>query len=473
MSEPRSTPPPSPRARPNVVVVMTDDQGWWARQDHTPELITPAMLRLVDRGRDFTRAFCASPVCSPARASILTGRMPSAHGVHDWLRATPGDPPYDYLDGAVTTPMMLSDAGYRCGHVGKWHLGHAQHPAPGFTDWAMVHRAGGGPYLGAPVWVDGQAVTAPGYVTDRITDAAVDTLASMLAGPDPFYLQVHYTAPHTPWGAEHHPPERLAPYQDRPVTSLPVEPVHPWFDRSAGDLGRASDDPAWGIRGFAAALTAADEGLGRLLDLLDAHDRGRETYVIFLSDNGFSCGHHGIWGKGNATRPLNMLEESVRVPLIVAGPGVVTGEDPTMISTAGLHATIVDLAGVELPPDPLRAAPSFAGLLGGHSPHAERYVAVYDEYGGTRMIRSERWKYVVRHAGPAELYDLLSDPGERVDLIDHPDQRSRRAELDAELARWFAGHSLTERDAYRRPVGGGGQRTPVWTDHPDELRYAP
>lgn len=463
--------------RPNFVVVMTDDQGPWARSDLTPELVLPNLARLVARGRDFTRGFCASPVCSPARASVLTGRMPSAHGVHDWLRTGVAEhPPWAYLEGLTTTPMLLAEAGYRCGHVGKWHLGHAQHPAPGFADWAMVHQRGGGPYFSAPVWIDGQPTTADGYLTTLINDNAATVLSDMLAGNDPFYLQVHHTAPHTPWGAEHHPREYLKLYDDCDFPSLPREPTHPWFRKGDGhsDLDRAAVDPLPGLRGYAASLTAVDDGLGRLLDLLDQHGRGRDTYLIFLSDNGFNCGHHGIWGKGNGTRPLNMYEESVRVPFLVAGPNVAAGTDESLISSAGLFATIADLAGITPPQDPLRAAGSFASRLTPEpgASAGDGFVTVYDEYGGARMIRTERFKYVNRYDGPDELYDLIDDPGERTNLVDDADRKALRDDLHLELAGWFAAHVEPDRDAFTRPVTGYGQNTPVWTDDPDETRYA-
>ena len=121
-----------------------------------------------------THFYCASPVCSPARASILTGRMPSAHGIHDWLVGgrSPDAFPDTYLDGQPTTPETLARAGYQCWMSGKWHVGDAQWPAPGFTGW-YAHRYGGGPYVDAPVWRDGEAVSEGRYLTHAITEEAL------------------------------------------------------------------------------------------------------------------------------------------------------------------------------------------------------------------------------------------------------------------------------------------------------------
>lgn len=190
-------------------MIMTDDQGAWSRGRLMPELVTPALDELGATGRELTSFFCASPVCSPARASVLTGRMPSAHGVHDWIRCensgidTAG---VRYLAGLDTTPQILAENGWTCAHSGKWHLGDARNPAPGFTGW-FAHRDGGGPYYGAPVVTDGIEGTEPGYVTDAITAHAVALLTGLTSTDDPFYLQVHYTAPHAPWTPANHPDE--------------------------------------------------------------------------------------------------------------------------------------------------------------------------------------------------------------------------------------------------------------------------
>src|SRR5699024_6944433 len=121
--------------------------------------VTPTLDRLAAEGTYLERFFCASPVCSPARASLLTGRMPSAHGVHDWLRLEGVDRPHGtYLDGIPTLAGELNGAGYRCAMVGKWHVGYSHDPAPGYDYW-YTHRLGGGSYFDAPIWC---SMTRPG-----------------------------------------------------------------------------------------------------------------------------------------------------------------------------------------------------------------------------------------------------------------------------------------------------------------------
>src|SRR5699024_655650 len=154
-------------------------------------------------GVEFTRAFCASPVCSPSRASMLTGRMPSAHGVHDWIIGTehPDAHPDAYLTGQVTIAEVLADHGYDCAMIGKWHLGDARHPAPGYRTW-YAHRRGGGPYVGAPIWRDGHAAAEPRHFTEAVGAEAVRFLRER-TGAQPFFLHINFTAPHDPWFDQH------------------------------------------------------------------------------------------------------------------------------------------------------------------------------------------------------------------------------------------------------------------------------
>ena len=299
--------------RPNVIFILTDDQGPWAAGCYgNPEIRTPNIDRLAATGVRFDNFFCSSPVCSPARASLLTGKIPSQHGVHDWIRdgnMPPGA--VSYVEGQRTYTEILAEHGYRLGLSGKWHLGDSLTPQGGFTHW-FVHQQGGGPYNDAPMVSDGRAVTAPGYVSDVITDDALRFIDG--AGDAPFYLGVHYTAPHSPWDG--HPQDIVNSYDDCPFRSCPQEPMHPW----ATSLTRNCLGNREMLKGYFAAVTAMDLNVGRILDRLDERGLRQDTLIVFTSDNGFSCGHHGFWGKGNGTFPLNMYENSVKVPMIMSHP---------------------------------------------------------------------------------------------------------------------------------------------------------
>lgn len=461
---------PTPTA-PNFVVVLTDDQGPWATPWQMPELRMPRLEELAAESLRLDRFYCASPVCSPARASLLTGRVPSAHGVHDWLvgERSPDAYPDHYLDGQPTTPEVLAGAGYECWLSGKWHVGDSRTPAPGFSGW-YAHRFGGGPYVGAPVWRDGVEASEPRYLTEAITDEAL----AFLAGRDPrrpFYLQVNYTAPHDPW-LQGHPERYTGQYAGCDFPSVPREERHPWSqDRHHFDGAYA--DPVPRLVGYCASLTAVDDGLGRLLDhLADAGVR-ENTVVIFLSDNGFSCGHRGLWGKGNGTWPLNFWDNSVRVPAVVSVPGGAVGVTESLASATSLHATICDLAGVRPPADAWGAGESFAPLLRGEDAAGADVVVVASEYGGGRMITDGRWVYVERHDGPTELYDRDADPGERVNLADEEACRGEVARLGEALRAWYAPRERAGSSAWERDVRGFGQVHPVSRGRSDAETYAP
>ncbi|HUT56607.1 MAG TPA: sulfatase-like hydrolase/transferase [Phycisphaerae bacterium] len=436
-------------ARPNVLFILTDDQGVWSCGCYgNHEIRTPNIDRLAAAGLRFDSFFVATPVCSPSRATLLTGRIPSQHGVHDWLKAgNVGADAIRYLRGEVAYTDILSAHGWTCGLSGKWHLGDSQIPQHGFADW-FVHQRGGGPYYDAPMVRNGRLVNEPGYVTDAITDEAVRLLDRYAEAGGPFYLSVHYTAPHSPWEREHHPAELFDSYADCPFETCPQEPMHPWA------RGTWVNDRYYGsheaLQGYAAAITAMDAGVGRLLERLEQLGLRESTLVVFLSDNGFSCGQHGFWGKGNGTNPRNMFENSIKVPAIFSQPGRIPAGQATdaMVSAYDFMPTLLEYLDLPGPPAE-RNLPgsSFLPLLEGGQPAGREHVVVFDEYGPVRMARSRDWKYVHRHAyGPHELYNLAEDPDERNNLVDDPTCKDKIDELRAVMDEWFARYVIPARN---------------------------
>ncbi|WP_284645149.1 sulfatase-like hydrolase/transferase [Paenibacillus silviterrae] len=442
--------------RPNILFILSDDQGAWAmRCAGNHEIITPNLDRLAASGIRFDNFFCTSPVCSPARASLLTGRIPSQHGVHDWIKeGNVGDGAIRYLDGQTSYTELLSAAGYVCGISGKWHLGDSAIPQKGFTHW-YVHESGGGPYYNAPMIRNGQPEVEPRYLTEAITDDALQFLDKQ-DDRTPFYMSVNYTAPHSPW-VGNHPPEIVALYDDCPFETCPQEPAHPWTIPNApwGSNGREN------LKGYFAAVTAMDKHIGRLLDRLEEKGLTESTLVVFMGDNGFSCGQHGFWGKGNGTFPLNMYDTSVKVPAIFSHPGTIPQGSvcSSLLSGYDVMPTLLDYAGIREAAEPL-ALPgtSFAGILHGAPGQDRGSVYVYDEYGPVRMVRSRDWKYVHRYPyGPNELYHLALDPVERHNLVEDPAHMERIASMKAELDTWFVRYVDPCMDGIREPVKGGGQ----------------
>ena len=431
----------------NVLFILSDDQGSWAMGcSGNTDLKTPNLDRLASSGVRFENFYCASPVCSPARASLLTGKIPSAHGVHDWLAKgqcdssslsddlkamfskpdsemdydylwpktqLDGDEGIEYLKNHKTFTEVLHDNGWQCALSGKWHAGAANRAQCGFEDGWYTCAMGGQDYYNAVMLEDGKMTMRHGeYVTDLITDHAID----FLNGFDkdrPFCLCVHYSAPHSPWAAECHPKKYIDMYDGLPFDSVPEDPPHPWVsgvDQSFADWKKkehrgvrfihanyAPIRETWheyrqeSLRGYFAAVTAMDDSIGRLLDELDRLGLTESTLVVFTSDNGSNMGHHGIFGKGNGTYPPNMYATSVKVPGIFSCPGTVT-EGVVRRENAShydVFETVLDLCGVPFEQTSDMPGRSFASLLTGSATEAKGGDAIGVDAVGDAVVFDE------------------------------------------------------------------------------------
>jgi arylsulfatase A-like enzyme len=214
------------------------------------------------------------------------------------------------------------------------------------------------------------------------------------------------------------------------------------------------------LKGYFAAVTAMDLNVGRVIDRLEELGLRENTLVVFTSDNGFSCGHHGFWGKGNGTFPLNMYENSVRVPFIVSHPGRLPQGQvcEALMSQYDFMPTLLDYLGLPPVEDPALPGVSFAPVWSGEQEEARDSVVVFDEYGPVRMIRTRSTKYIHRYPyGPHELYSLADDPDERQNLVDDPGYQPTLEEMRRDLARWFERYAVPAMDGTHCPVSGAGQ----------------
>ncbi len=429
--------------RPNILLFLTDDHGAWALGcQGNREVRTPSLDALAGQGVRFSNAFTPSPVCSPARACLLTGRTPSQVGIHDWLQeAEPEVAERHWLADEFTLPELLSAAGYHCGLSGKWHLGRSHRRPRGF-DWYFGLPGWQGDHLGTYTYVaNDRPLTLTGNKTRIIAEQALSFLASAPAD-QPFFLQIGFIATHSPYAGQD--PALEGSYADAGFADIPPYRPHPWHKNEGFRQGEAYTraDLTAKYASYYAAVTDMDAEVGRLLDWLRAHGRLEDTLVIYASDHGLALGHAGFWGKGNSTRPLNMYEVSIRVPLIAAWPagGLAGGRTvERCVDHYDSFQTICAAAGVR--PDPARGYPgtSWLGLARGE-PTAWDDTR-YGEYGDLRMIRTPAYKYVRRYpAGPDDLFDLRADPAERVNLAGRVELADAEAGLRADLERWYASH---------------------------------
>lgn len=427
----------------NIVLIMTDDQGAWSLGCYgNAEAHTPTVDRLASEGVRFTQAFSTIPVCSPSRATFFTGRIPSQHGIQDWIsHENDGERARYCLQDEVLLSTLLARGGYTCGLVGKWHLGESAKPQAGYTYWYVIPQ-GGSKYQDAEMYWQGKKIIAPGYLTDRITDRALDFLDQNKDRP--FFLNVEYNAPHTPY--EGHPKELVDLFKDCPFNSVPKPTeIHPWAIPFAKHIGNHKS-----LARYYAACSGVDRGVERILARLDHLGLAENTLVIYASDQGFCCGHHGVWGKGNGTTPRNIFDTSLQIPLIFRHKGRLPAGETRDVLFGGydLLPTLLDYVG--LPPSTGRKLPgrSFVPALRGQSQDGPN--AVYAEYGRARMIRTRTHKLIHRaDGGPDEFYDLRNDPDEANNLADKPEHLKEMLTLRDRLFKWFDRYVEADND----PIG--------------------
>jgi N-acetylglucosamine-6-sulfatase len=450
--------------RPNVIVIVVDDLRWdeLGIAGH-PYLETPHVDRLAREGARLTNAFHAVPLCSPNRASILTGQYPSRHGIIDNVARN------RMSHRLETFPRALQREGYETGFLGKWHMGNDPTPRPGFDYWAAI--PGQGRSIDPELYEDGRIHVVEGYLTDILTDRAVTFIERDRAGP--FFLYIGHKAIHpdakqlddgsvdlsVPRGYVPAPrhlgryEENVLPRRASVISSLDELADKPALRRalltkSSPEIvemfGEAELDPGSSeetIRRRAEMLLAVDDGLGRMVDALDRRGILDETFILFTSDNGFFYGEHGL----SIERRLP-YEESIRTPLIVRYPAVVEAGShiDDLVVSVDIAPTVLDVAGVPIG-DHIQGR-SLVPLLQGKATDWRRSVFIeFFTYENPfpwlldmdyRAIRTDRYKYIhwMQHPDENELYDLVEDPYETRNLIDDPGMAGIVSDLSAEMA---------------------------------------
>ena len=459
---------------PNVLLIQTDDHAQWASHCYgNTELHTPSLDYLCSTGVRMRNAFTPSPVCSPARASLWTGRIPSQHGLHNALAEhDPKVTGVEWLKGERTLANIFKGAGYATGLSGKWHVGKPDYqPHQDFDYWFSQSLPLYRPDVFVSPWTKPSPDRNATYNHHAIADHAVDFLR-VRDDDKPFFLYVGFIATHSPWNR--HAERLVEHYRRATFRDIPDDGTYP-FGRLIGEsLQPTRADPHETRAQYYASVTEIDEQVGRILDELHAQGLTSDTLVVYTSDHGLNMGQHGVWGKGIATNPYNMLEESIRIPMILSHPGAFLGGlvRDEMVTHVDLFQTILEHAG--LAPDASERARrnypgrSFRDLARGDARGAWP-EEVHAELGNTRMVRTRDHKLVMRYPdGPNELFDLVRDPRETRSFYADPAYQEIVRDLSSRIAKYFSRYEDPAKSGLRvRELPAHGMD--VWTwDGPHE-----
>ncbi|QDT06736.1 Arylsulfatase [Rubripirellula lacrimiformis] len=440
--------------RPNVVLVLCDDIRWDALScaGH-PHLKTPEIDSLAAEGLYFENIFCTTSLCSPSRASILSGLYAHAHGITNNFT--------DYPESLASFPRQLQKSGYQTAYIGKWHMGEQNdQPRPGF-DHFVTHK-GQGKYFDTEFNTNGTGgKVVPGYYTTVVTDMAIEWLKQ--PRDQPFALMIGQKAPHSFYLPE---PKHEHAFDhveiNYPHSSFQLHDKPQWIQQRLktwhGIYGPLFDwrkdfpdtsaagvvDFSEMVRNYWGTILSVDESVGRLKQHLKATGQFDNTVFIFMGDNGLLEGEHGMVDKRTAHEP------SMRVPMIIRYPGL-TPDGPQRIKgqvmTVDVAPTILDLCGAE--PLPHAHGKSIQPLVAGDTDQWRTSLFYYYNYEkqfpytpNVRALRTDRWKYIRYPHGDgspdrhmAELYDLENDPSESVNLAQAAEHQERILGLRAELER--------------------------------------
>ncbi len=481
-----------PKTRPNILFIMSDDHAAHAISAYGSRINqTPHIDRLAKEGIRFDRCFAVNSICTPSRATILTGKYSHLNGV----------PVFNRFDGSQpTVAKYLQAAGYHTGMIGKWHLGS---DPTGFDEWTIL--PGQGVYFD-PVFIDAKGRRVlPGYVTDVITDLAIQFIENR-PKDKPFFLMCHHKAPHRPWDpdAKHramflgrHIPEPPTLDDDYATRTDAIRECQQkvFRDLTRRDLKlvpppglKAAERAKWlavkpteveievhgekrtlagnalnrwkyqrYLQDYLACVQSIDDNVGRLLDRLDRCGLRENTVVIYTSDQGFFLGDHGLYDK------RFMYEPSVRMPFLVRWPGVAKAGavQDAMAINPDFAPTFMEIAGLAAPAD--MQGRSLVPLLAGSRPADWRtswYYRYYHDPGdhNTRAhygVRTETHKLIYFWKKDQwELFDLVNDPDELHNLYNDPRQQGLVAKLKAELYRLKRGLKDFDQFADAQPPNG-------------------
>ncbi|NCG08789.1 MAG: sulfatase-like hydrolase/transferase [Verrucomicrobia bacterium] len=435
-------------AKRNVVFILSDDHrfDFMGFTGKLPWLKTPQMDRMAREGTYFDQAYVSTSLCSPSRASILTGLYAHTHTIVDNQAPNPGNLTY--------FPEYLQAAGYQTAFIGKWHMGdESDEPQPGFDHWESFK--GQGVYDGVTLNINGERVSygAEVYTSDLLTAHAVDWMES-LENDQPFFLYLSHKAVHAEFkqatrhagmyaGVEYELPVTYTQTKDGSYKDLlwpewVKEQRHSWHgvDFMYHDKGSVEDL----VIDYCETLMGVDDSIGTVMAYLESRGIADETVVIYMGDNGFSWGEHGLIDK------RHFYEESAKVPLLVRCPELFEGGETlhSLVQNIDIAPTVMALAGLDK--EPAMHGASFLPLLVGEAVdwRDKVFYEYYWEYDFPMTpsvfgVRTDRYKYIRYHGlwERNELYDLENDPHEMYNLIESPEHQEIIRQLAGEIYDWL------------------------------------
>ena len=464
----------------NLLFILTDNQPASIMGTYgNPDVRTPNIDALARDGVRFNHAYAVNGMCSPTRATLMTGLMPSQHGVHSWLEDEKLDEwPDDWSAVAEfrTLPLTLANRGYQTAMIGKWHLGQPGKPSIGYQHWITFSDGHTVDFWDNTVIDNGRSYRLKDqHIVDFFTDKALEYLDAY-EGEKPFYLQLNYDGPYL------NPPTNLGPARNRHyqsyvgkefrsfprvafnqnVTDQLMDPTNTNEIMKGKNLLslKMHNDPA-SMANVASQNTVVDDGVGRVLAKLKEKGLEGNTLVIFSSDQGNFYGQHGLWQHTVVTWPSSPYETPMNIPLIVKHPTRIPGGrvEESLIGQYDLPVTILDYLGIEdvsLENSPGR---SFVSLLEGKADaDAGAWLQpVYFEQEETRGMRTPRYTYWkrLRTTGQPALFDMQADPGQHINLAEDPDYGEDMAALDEQLTDFFSRYAARRYDLWNGGVAKG------------------
>ena len=444
--------PARQQSRPNIIFILVDDLRWdeLGITGH-PFVKTPHIDRIGSEGARFRNAFMTTPLCSPSRASFLTGQYAHTHGITDNVDRSIAS------HQLITFPRLLQQAGYATAFIGKWHMGNDDSPRPGFDRW--VSFKGQGSYTIPEFNEDGSDVSGRGYITDLLNGYAVEFIRRRRDNPFLIYLAHKAIHPevmqHGDGSVNLAEAERFIPAErhrelfggkkvPRRASAMRSPTGKPALERAINGLPplgakTASSDEV--VLGRLRSLMAIEEGVGEILKALQETNQIDNTVIVLASDNGYFYGEHGL----SVERRL-AYEESIRMPLLVRYPRLIkagTVRDQFALNI-DLAPTLLELAGLTSP-STVEGRSLVPLLKGSGSEWRKSFLIEYYsdkvfpriQKMGYKAVRTERWKYIhyVELDGMDELYDLQADPYEMKNIINRRDSAKTLEDMKRELER--------------------------------------